>query len=591
METGKPRYGSDLIADMLRNLEIPYVAFNPGATFRGIHDSLVNYLGNSRPEIIECCHEEVAVAVAHGYAKATGKPMAVLTHNIVGLQHASMAIFNAWCDLVPILVLGGTGPMDFTKRRPWIDWIHTALVQGNQVRDYVKWDDQPHTIAAVPESLLRAYHTATRAPQGPVYVCFDVELQEDELTAPVELPPASAFPPPTPLSADEGALRELAAWLVKAEKPVLMAGLAGRQPQAFYALVDLAELLAAPVVDPGRRAGSLNLPSQHPLALNGFRSDILGQADVVLGLEVEDLHGQLNEAEGRSGQFRSLVAQGARLAHLGVKGLQGGSWAANYQRLQRLDLNITGELACSLPRLLEICRTLIGQDPGYQKRREQRWEENRAKQMELRRRYESEAEAKAQERPIAPAWLALQLRLALGGTDYILANGNLKGWALRLWDLLTPGQYLGGSGGGGLGYGPGAALGVALAYRESGKVVVNLQDDGDFLYAPTALWTAAHYRLPLLTVVYNNRTYFNSENHQGSVARRRGRPLERAGIGTELVNPAIDFSGLARSFGLYAEGPVEDPAQVLPAVQRALAVVKSGQGPALVDVITRKEKR
>src|SRR5512139_382711 len=197
----KPKYGSDLIVDLMRALDIEYAAFNPGATFRGIHDSIVNYGGNTKPEVIFCCHEEYSVAMAHGYAKATGKPMAAITHDVVGLQHATMAIFNAWCDRVPIIVMGGTGPMDAARRRPRIDWQHTALVQGNIVRDYVKWDDQPFSIRGVPDSLIRGYRIAMTEPKAPVYICYDADLQEDELKESIEIPDITRFAPPTPLQA------------------------------------------------------------------------------------------------------------------------------------------------------------------------------------------------------------------------------------------------------------------------------------------------------------------------------------------------------------------------------------------------------
>jgi len=198
MADSKPRYGSDLIVDLLKVLGIEYVALNPGSSFRGIHDSLVNYNGNRNPEIILCCHEEIAVSVAHGYAKAAGKPMAAIVHNVVGLQHASMAIYNAWCDRTPILVMGGTGPMDSSKRRPWIDWIHTALVQGNLVRDFVKWDDQPGGLGAIPNTMLRGYRIAMTEPKGPVYLCFDVEHQEAPLENEIPIPDPLRYRPPAP---------------------------------------------------------------------------------------------------------------------------------------------------------------------------------------------------------------------------------------------------------------------------------------------------------------------------------------------------------------------------------------------------------
>ena len=225
------RYGSDLVVDLLRAVGIEHVALNPGATFRGLHDSLVNY-GDRTPEHLLTTHEEIAVALAHGYAKAKGRPMAAVVHDIVGLQHASMAIFNAFCDRAPILVLGGGGPMDATRRRPWIDWIHTALVQGNQVRDYVKLDDQPASVSAIPEAILRAWRVARTEPQGPVYVCLDAALQEQPLDRPIPLPDAARFEPPAPPHADPRALEEAAQKLVDARAPVIVVEALGRRPEA-----------------------------------------------------------------------------------------------------------------------------------------------------------------------------------------------------------------------------------------------------------------------------------------------------------------------------------------------------------------------
>src|SRR5437773_3467571 len=239
LEKPRAEWGSDVVVDLLKAFEIEYIAINPGATFRGLHDSLVNYGGNHAPEIILCNHEEIAVALAHGYARAKGKPMAAAVHNVVGLQHASMAIYNAWADRLPVIVLGGTGPMDSANRRPWIDWIHTANVQGNLVRDFTKWDDQPASVAAIPESILRAYRTAVTEPAGPVYVCFDVDLQEQELPQPFDLPDVARYRPAAPQAPDPGALREAARLLVGAELPLVFADRVGRNPEAVRALVEL----------------------------------------------------------------------------------------------------------------------------------------------------------------------------------------------------------------------------------------------------------------------------------------------------------------------------------------------------------------
>src|SRR5438046_9921291 len=271
-------YGSDLVIDLLRAVGVAHVALNPGATFRGLHDSLVNH-GKGDPEMILTLHEEIAVALAHGYAKAKGAPMAAVVHDIVGLQHASMAIFNAFCDRAPILVMGATGPMDATRRRPWIDWIHTALVQGNQVRDYVKLDDQPATIAAIPESFLRAWRVTRTQPQGPVYLCFDAALQEQALDHPVPLPDVARFEPSAPPHADPRALDEAARQLVEARFPLIVAESLGRRPGVSATLCRLAERLAAPMIDLAADSrGRPSVPSNHPLDMSDPRREVLREA-------------------------------------------------------------------------------------------------------------------------------------------------------------------------------------------------------------------------------------------------------------------------------------------------------------------------
>ena len=194
--TNAPGFGSDVVADTLRALEIPYIALNPGASYRGLHDSIVNFLGNETPQMLLCLHEESAVAIAHGYAKVTGKAMAAAVHSNVGLFHATMAIFNAWCDRKPVIVLGATGPVDAAKRRPWIDWIHTARDQGAIVRNYTKWDDQPASPAAAREAIIRATWIANTAPLGPVYINLDAEMQEAKLAEPLAPIDAARFMPP-----------------------------------------------------------------------------------------------------------------------------------------------------------------------------------------------------------------------------------------------------------------------------------------------------------------------------------------------------------------------------------------------------------
>ncbi|HEX3246465.1 MAG TPA: thiamine pyrophosphate-binding protein, partial [Chloroflexota bacterium] len=258
---GSPGWGSDVIMDMLRLLDCEYAAILPGSTFRGIHDSAVNYLANRGPELIVCPHEMITVAVANGYYRATGKPMAAILHNFVGLINASMTIYDAWCARAPVLILGGTGPVDARKRRPWIDWIHTANVQGNAVRDYVKWDDQPGSIEAIPESMLRAYRLAVTEPAGPVYVNFDVTLQEGDVPKDFELPDPKKFAPAASPAPDRAALRDAAQMLIAAEFPMVFADRVGRNADAVQSLVQLAELLAVPVINVG---AAFSFPTPHP---------------------------------------------------------------------------------------------------------------------------------------------------------------------------------------------------------------------------------------------------------------------------------------------------------------------------------------
>ena len=567
------QYGSDLVALLLERLGVEYLAFTPGATFRGLHDSLVNVGG---PQIVECLHEEISVAVAHGYAKATGRPMAAALHDVVGLQHASMAIYNAWCDRVPMLLLGGTGPMDATKRRPWIDWVHTANVQGQQVRDYVKWDDQPGSLAAVPESLVQGFRLATSEPTAPVYVCLDVEHQEQEWPPELVEPDLERFAPYAPAAPERKAIDTVAHWLLEAERPVVVADLVGRSERAFDALVELAELLALPVVDPEGEYWkiSLNFPTRHPLNLSGEQAELVADADLVLGLEVRDLFGVLR------GPSR------ARVVHVSLAHLLTRSWAADYQRLQPVDLHVTADLGLAVEAILARVRELVGDATRIEERRARL----AGRSAERFAAWDGDARAEPGDGWLPVSYLAGVVGEATAGRDRVLANGHLRNWVHRLWSLDRPYQYLGGQGGGGLGYGLGASLGAALAHRESDRLVVDLQTDGDALCTPSALWTAAHYRLPLLIVMENNRAYDNSVRHAERVAAARERPLENAGAGTAIDEPNVDFAALARSFGVDGEGPVTEAGELEGALARALRVVEEERRPALVDVVTRPER-
>jgi acetolactate synthase-1/2/3 large subunit len=571
------KYGSDVIVDLLQGFGIEYAALNPGATYRGLHDSIVNYGGN-RPEIITCTHEEIAVAIAHGYTKVTGTPMAAIVHDVVGLLHAAMAIYYAHIDRVPVLVLGATGPLDRSKRRPYIDWIHSALVQGNAVRDYVKWDDQPASVADFAPSFARGFRIATQEPAGPVYLCYDAGLQEDELAKPVSVAAEIAAARPTPVQADPSALEHAAHLIAHAERPVIVAEYAGRHPAAFSELRRLAELLGAPVIDLQAR---LNMATRHPLNFTGSEA-VLAEADLVLSVDVGDLSRALNRLDRGTHQKQSRIPEGCTIIDLGLMELRSSKWSEDLGAFQPVDLSIVADSALALPEL----RELISADasalwPGRRKRNE---EEN----AKLRAEVTTKSREHWDDSPIWPARLASEVWDAIKGEDWVLTANDLEDWAWKLWDIDSPVRWPGRS----LGTATqiGISIGIALAHRGDGKLIVDIQPDGDLLFDPGALWTAANLRLPMLLVMYNNRAYYNDWEHQLRVADKRGTDKAKAYIGMDLSDPAPDFAMLAKSFGWYAEGPIDDPKAVGPALRRAIDVIRTEGRPALLDTIVRKRE-
>lgn len=564
-------YGSDLIVDLLVDLGVAVIPFAPGATFRGLHDSLV-HRGDDAPEIIECLHEEISVAVAHGYAKASGTMPAVALHDVVGLQHATMALYNAWCDRVPLLAIGGTGPVDAAKRRPWIDWIHTANVQATQVRDYTKWDDQPASLAAVPESLLRARQLATSVPQGPVYVCLDSEIQEQEVPAGTLVPAAADYPRARPLHPDPAAVQQMAERLVSATMPLVAVESVQRDQGTMDALVELAELLGAPVQEVQRdyNRTELCVPTRHPYNLTGMT--LPGTADVVLALEVRDV-------AVVPGAGDAVVLQ-VSTAGLGVK-----AWAADLQRVQPAEVLVAAEVGPTVRALVSRVRDLLAADAPAAERVTQRGAELRRTSADQWARWEAEAAAVDDAGPIVPAHLAQVLGELTAQDAPVLANGSLHNWVHRLWSIDRVDRYLGSSGGAGLGYGLGASVGAALAHRGSGRLVIDIQSDGDALMTPSALWTAARHRAPLLIVVENNRQWGNSYMHAERIADARGRSKARVGIGTVIDDPPVDFVGLARSMGIDAAWRVERTTDLAGVLGGALDVVRGQRVPALVEVV------
>jgi thiamine pyrophosphate-dependent acetolactate synthase large subunit-like protein len=566
------RPGSDFMVDVIKTLGFEYVATNPGSSFRSLHESLVNYGGNAKPELLTCLHEESAVGMAHGYAKATGKPMAVMVHGTVGLQHAAMGVYNAWCDRVPVFIIAGNG-LDANKRRPGTEWNHSVQDVALMVRDYVKWDDYPMSLQHFAESAARAYKIAMTPPREPVLLVADIDLQEDAIHAEHLKIPKLALS--LPAQGDRAALTEAAKWLANAEAPVIIADRMARDQAGVKLLVELAEALQAPVIDLG---GRVNFPTTHYLCHNGRRRELVREADVVLLLEVADPWAQFNSFSDPHKTQRWVAKDGVKIINLSMQDVYIRSNYQDFQRYQPADLAINGDAQTSLPVLTEeIKKISTGKFAA-------RGEKLRAAYKTMRARVRDAAALGWDASPVTTARLTAEVWGAIKNEPWSLVVSDRVTWARRLWPVTEYHQMLGGSGGQGVGYAAPGAVGAALANKAKGLISVTFQPDGDLLYAPGVLWTAAYHKIPLLFVMHNNRGYYQEVMHLQRMAALHKRRPDRAWIGNIIDNPAIDFAQLARSHGVWAEGPIGDPAQLGAALRRALAVVKSG-APALVDVV------
>jgi thiamine pyrophosphate-dependent acetolactate synthase large subunit-like protein len=561
------QWGSDALAELLSRLDLRYIALVPGSSYRGLHDSLVNYNGNRDPQLLVCLHEEHAVAIAHGYAKVTGRPMAVAVHSNVGLMHASMALYNAYCDRVPMLVIGATGPVDAVKRRPWIDWIHTSADQGALIRPYAKWDDQPASVEAALDSLARAYSITRQAPSAPVYVCLDVSLQEQPLPAPPVIPDVRRDTSPRSHGPDALAVRTTLEFLGAARRPLFLLGRLGRDERDWDHRVALAERYGALVISDLKNGAVF--PARHPLHPNppgiflpAASAQLIGAADLILGLDWVDLAGTMSAAaaHGHPASARIISCTADAVLHNG--------WSKDSGGREPVDLSVPAD-----PDLL--VRALLGSGEPVKL---SEWPAQGAT-------------------PASPADqtgsgifmhdLAEALHGALAGSPACLVRVPL-GWGGADLEVNHPLDYLGMDGGAGIGSGPGMAVGAALALEGSGRLPVAVLGDGDFLMGGTAVWTAAHYRLPLLIVVANNSFFYNDVVHQERIAGQRQRPARNSWIGQALTDPDPDLGAFARSLGFGAGGQVRDRPALPAALAQAAAAARSGQC-VLVDVRVRPD--
>ncbi|MEO7054248.1 MAG: thiamine pyrophosphate-dependent enzyme [Rhizomicrobium sp.] len=574
--------GADFMIDVMRGLGIEHTAAFVGSSFRGLHESIINYGMLTDPQIdfLSCMHEEVSVAMCHGYAKIEGKPMAAMMHDTVGLQHGSMAIYNAYADRVPMFLITPTAP-DLRTRKTMVQFVHSVQDGAAIVRDFVKWDDRPGSLQHWAESATRAWKYAMTPPYGPVLLVTSIDLQEN----PIDEEPRPVIPHPpriVPPQAEDGGLRDTAKMLVEAEAPVLVCDRLARTPAGMQSLIELAELLQASVVDV---SGRMNFPWRHPLNQTSSNRATIGQADVVLGMEMTDFWGATHAfVPHTETSTQRIMKPGAKSISLTSVDLNFHSNYQDFERYPDVDLALEGDAETSLPSLIAACRTLI--------------DKNKRTNFEMRGKKLGEAHQSAladqralaaegwDSQPITTARLVMELYNIIKDEDWTLASGSLfqNAWPQKLWHADKHHRYIGDAGAYGIGYTAPATLGAALANKKHGRLTVSIQGDGDMMCCPSSLWTAAHEKIPILYIMHNNRAWHQEIMLLQQTANRMQRGIDRTHIGTTIRDPFIDFGKLAESMGVYGQGPITDPKDLGAAIKRAVEVVKRGE-PALVDVV------
>ncbi|MDB5507565.1 MAG: Acetolactate synthase [Hyphomicrobiales bacterium] len=553
-------WGSDVIADMLQTLGYQHAVLVPGASFRGLHDSIVNHLGNRNPNLITCLHENHAVSIADGYSRVTETPLLVILHSNVGLMNGSMAIYNAWCDRRPMLIVGATGPVDAHHRRPWIDWVHTSRDQAAIVRPYVKWDDQPGSIEACVESLLRADQITRARPQGPVYVCLDAHLQETALRREVAVPAAGRFGPPRTPAAPADLVAEIETALLQARQPLILAGRVSRDVDDWQRRISFAERFGAQILSSMNNAPAF--PTEHPLHVLPPAGDkateaegrALAEADLILSLDWLDLAGFIRARTGHSQTQKPIEA---KIIHCSLDGMLTNGWSLDHQALPAIDLSVLAHPDTLIAQLMERPATA----PPRPRMDAPHWTEKATK-------------------PDAGADFDLtQLAFALGEwsdrREVTFARLPI-GWPQRACRFRSPLDFLGKDGGGAVGTGPAHTVGAALALKDSTRLVVGVIGDGDFAMGMNALWTAAAQKLPMMLIVANNGSYYNDEVHQERMAVQRHRPVENKWIGQRLDSPPMALCEIAKAQGFEAHAPVTDLAQLADALTAGERVVRDG---------------
>jgi thiamine pyrophosphate-dependent acetolactate synthase large subunit-like protein len=565
------RPGSDLMVQTIKDLGIEYAVANPGSSFEGLQESFINYGNppNQMPEWITALHEESAVTIAHGYAKAEGKPMLAVLHGTIGIQHAAMSIYQAYYDRVPVLMIAGNDP-DFIA-------AHTAHDMAGMVRSYTKWDAEPKTIDEALVAIQRAYNEAITPPMAPTLVVLSSEIQKDN--APNTKIPA--YKPPTYVTIDSTRAREIAKGLLDAQNPRIAVGRL-RTPEGVKRSVELAELVGASTSTAATN-GPMSFPQRHPLCGPGAETSY----DYTLGLETGGAQASI------TGPSLTKIAGQRDTTDIGFGGIApgvGGRGGRGGGRGTASVPPVEADAEASLPLIIEEVKRQMTQD------RSARIQERAAKHAKANHDAHVSAVMQAVDAkragwngsPISTARIYAELWPLIMNEDWCLASpSNFSGGHnTQLWDHNKPYSYLGGQGAGGMGYGAPASVGAALAAKSRNRFVVNVQTDGDLNYAPGVLWTAVHHKLPMLTIMHNNRAWHQELMFVEYMAGVRGRGEDRAYIGNTLRDPFIDYTKMAAGYGMAGEGPISDPTKLAAALKRGVTAAKRGD-PYMIDVITQ----
>jgi acetolactate synthase-1/2/3 large subunit len=493
--------------------------------------------------------------------------MAVILHGTVGLLHSSMALFQAWADRVPVFAIVGhhRNPVGIVNRP------HSAQDMGSLVRDFVKFDDEATTLERFAESAMRAYRIAMTPPMGPTLLVVDAGLQESLIRdrASLRIPALSMASPP---QGDTTAVREAARLLVNAENPLIQIQKVGRTPRAWDLMIELAETLQAPV-DVGGYGSWQSFPSWHRFYGSGGPGY---RPDVTLGLEVSDMSVAARTARTNGGKTISISAEHL-FQHSNIH---------DFGRYSEVDLVIAADAEATLPALIEEIRRLV--TPERKSAFQARGSRIAAAHKEIHARLVEDARYGWNASPVSVARMIAELGAQIKNDDWAIVSGHqfTGDWQRRLLNFDKPYRYNGDCGGFGIGYDTPASVGAALANKKQGRLSIGIVGDGDLNYAPGVLWTAAHHQIPLLLIVHNNRAYHQEVMIIQRMAGNRGRGSGRSHLGNVIQNPNINYAQMAKSYGMYSEGPVENPGELAAAYSRALARVRAGE-PALIDVVSQ----